>query len=79
MYTIMVYTKDTMKMVKVVFTRMAEKQICKIPNEILEVIQRWVLTVEETGIENTRKQGGKGLHDEPLSGELKGLWSAVVS
>lgn len=62
-------------MVKVVFTKIAKKQICKIPNEILEVVQKWILTIEVIGIGNTRKLGGKGLHDEPLKGELKGLRS----
>lgn len=64
-----------MEKVLVVITRMAQKQILKIPSEIVEVIQKWVLTVETIGIENTRKQGGKGLHDEPLKGELKGMRS----
>jgi len=64
-----------MAKVKVVISRVAQKQIVKIPFELIEVIQKWILTVETIGIENTRKQGGKGLHDEPLKGELKGLRS----
>jgi len=64
-----------MEKVKVVIAKIAQKQIVKIPQELIEVIQKWILTVETIGIENTRKQGGKGLHDEPLKGELKGLRS----
>jgi proteic killer suppression protein len=60
---------------KVIITKIARKQILKIPHELVEVIQKWILTVETIGIESTRKQGGKGLHDEPLKGELRGLRS----
>ena len=64
-----------MEKVKIVITKVAQKQIMKMPQDLIEVIQKWILTVETIGIENTRKQGGKGLHDEPLKGELKGLRS----
>lgn len=64
-----------MDKVKVEITKTAKKQITKLPLEIIEVIQKWILTLEKIGVENTRKQGGKGLHDEPLKGDLKGLRS----
>jgi toxin HigB-1 len=64
-----------MEKVRVIIAKIAQKQIVKIPQELIEVIQKWILTVETIGIENTRRQGGKGLHDEPLKGELKGLRS----
>lgn len=64
-----------MERVKVVIAKAAQRKIVKVPHEIVEVVQRWILIVETIGIENTRKQGGKGLHDEPLRGELKGLRS----
>ena len=63
----MVYSEDVMDKVKVVITRMAQKQILRVPIELIEVIQKWVLTVETIGIENTRKQGGKGLSKNNIS------------
>jgi proteic killer suppression protein len=64
-----------MQKAKVIISKIAQKQIVKIPYDIVEVIQKWIITVETIGIENTRIQGGRGLHDEPLKGELKGLRS----
>lgn len=64
-----------METIIVVMTKLAQKQITRLPIELLEVVQKWILTVEEIGLENTRKHGGKGLHDEPLKGQLKGLRS----
>lgn len=59
----------------IVVSKKAMKQIDKAPKEIIESITEWVAMVESIGIDQTRKDGGKGLHDEPLKGELKGLRS----
>jgi hypothetical protein len=32
----------------------------------------WVANVEESGVEEVRRVGGKGLHDEPLAGDRVG-------
>lgn len=61
--------------VRVILTKLAEKQIEKAPVEIVVSIQKWVYSIEKIGLEATRKIGGKGLHDEPLRGELSGMRS----
>ncbi|PWU15741.1 MAG: hypothetical protein C5B49_11460 [Bdellovibrio sp.] len=47
-----------------------EKQLRKIPNEIVARLQRWARTVEEFGLPEARKV--KGYHDEPLHGQRRG-------
>jgi plasmid maintenance system killer protein len=61
--------------VTVSISKFATKQILKAPKDITVAIQKWVFSVEEIGLEETRRIGGKGLHDELLKGELKGLRS----
>ena len=60
---------------EVLLTKRSKKQIQKAPVYIKQAILEWVESVESFGLEETRKTGGKGLHDEPLSGELKGTRS----
>ncbi len=64
-----------MQKIYVEITKLAQKQIKKAPKEIILSIQKWVFSIEEIGIEQTRKIGGKGLNDEMLKGDLKGLRS----
>jgi proteic killer suppression protein len=44
-------------------------------DKLIDVIQKWVYSLETIGLEETRKSGGKGLHDEPLKGEMVGMRS----
>lgn len=54
----------------VLVSKFAEKQLNKIPKNIVETLRYWVETVERLGIHETRKL--KGYHDEPLKGDRKG-------
>lgn len=47
-----------------------EKQLRRVPQEIIVRLQRWARTIEEFGLEEARKI--KGYHDEPLKGLRKG-------
>jgi toxin HigB-1 len=43
-----------------------EKQLKKVPQEILFRLMRWIRTIEEFGLNEARRV--KGYHDEPLKG-----------
>lgn len=43
-----------------------EKQLKKVPHEIVIRLMRWIRTIEEFGMNEARKV--KGYHDEPLKG-----------
>ncbi len=60
-------------------SRRAMKEINKAPDYIVEAVQKWVESIERIGLEETRRLGGKGLHDEPLKGELLGLRSVRLN
>ncbi len=60
-------------------TRFVEKQSFRLPFEIQEALRKWMRTAEEVGIYKMRETGGKGLHDEPLKGKLKGLRSVRLN
>jgi proteic killer suppression protein len=47
-----------------------EKQLKKIPKEIIIRLMRWIRTIEEFGLMEARKV--KGYHDEPLKGLRQG-------
>ena len=47
-----------------------EKQLRKIPQEIIFRLMRWIRTVEEFGLNEAKKV--KGYHDEPLKGLRQG-------
>ncbi len=51
-------------------TKFADKQLKKLPSNIVAAFWTWVKTVELDGIRNTRKLSG--YHDEPLKGDRKG-------
>jgi proteic killer suppression protein len=57
-------------MTKIVVSKLAEKQISKLPKHIKEALQYWAEAVERQGISEIRKL--KGYHDEPLKGDRKG-------
>ncbi len=48
----------------------AQKQLRKVPQFIRDKLEIWVQTVQEIGLEETRKI--PGYHDEPLKGVRKG-------
>ena len=56
---------------------LTKKQLKKLPLHIVINFQNWVEDIEERGLEEVRKI--PGYHDEPLSGELKGLRSVRLS
>jgi proteic killer suppression protein len=54
----------------VVLTKKVIKELDSIPQFIHDKLEQWIHTVEEIGIEETRKV--PGFHDEPLKGKRKG-------
>ena len=55
----------------------AQKQLRKLPSHIRRQFAAWVESIEEDGLEVTRR--APGLHDEPLRGKLRGLRSVRLS
>ena len=55
---------------KVLISRLALKQLSKMPVYITDKLNQWVERVEFIGLDEVRKI--KGLHDEPLHGTRKG-------
>ena len=62
---------------RVELSKLAIKQIRKLPKEIVFSFQQWVLDVEAQGLEEVRKI--PGYHDEPLKGSMWGLRSVRLS
>lgn len=62
---------------KIWLTKFAEKQLKKLPKNIIAAYYTWVKTIELDGIRNTRKLSG--YHDEPLKGDRKGQRSVRLS
>lgn len=58
-------------------SKLAKKQLQKIPKHIQESLRNWVITVERLGIRETRKL--IGFHDEPLKGQRKGQRSVRLN
>jgi proteic killer suppression protein len=58
-------------------TRLAEKQLRKVPRNILDNLMIWVAAVEHDGLEEVRKV--PGYHDEPLKGDRAGQRSIRLS
>ena len=62
-----------------------EKQLKKIPQEIVFRLMSWIRTIQEFGLSEARKV--KGYHDEPLKGVRQGQrsvrlgikWRAIYS
>jgi addiction module RelE/StbE family toxin len=63
----------------VTMSKLAEKQLNKVPLYIQRNILEWIELVIKVGISESRKIRGSGLHDEPLSGSLRGLRSIRLS
>lgn len=62
---------------RVWITRFAEKQIGRLPKQIVAAYRTWVKTMELDGIRATRAL--LGYHDEPLKGDRKGQRSVRLS
>lgn len=61
----------------VTITRQAKKGLEKAPGYIQDKFFTWVFSVQEFGLETTRK--ASGFHDEPLSGQRKGQRSVRLN
>jgi toxin HigB-1 len=55
---------------KVFITKNAEKDLIKLPIQVVIKLKRWTSQVTLMGLRETRKI--KGYHDEPLQGDRKG-------
>ena len=64
-------------MMRVSFTKFAEKQIIKLPTGIIRSLSYWIDTVVLLGIRETRRLSG--YHDEPLKGTRKGQRSVRLN
>lgn len=62
---------------RVEITRLAEKQLRKVPRHIVDNLMIWVAAVEHDGLEAVRKV--RGYHDEPLKGDRAGQRSIRLS
>ena len=62
---------------RVKITRLAEKQLRKLPRHIVDNLMIWVAAVEHDGLEEVRKV--PGYHDEPLKGDRTGQRSIRLS
>lgn len=62
---------------KVTFTKQAEKEIRKLPREIIESLLLWAERIEFEGMAHVRKIAG--YHDEALKGERKGQRSVRLN
>lgn len=57
---------------KIEFHRKAYKEYLKAPSIVKQAVEEWLISLKTIGVELTRIQGGKGLHDEPLKGQRLG-------
>ena len=62
---------------RVEITRLAEKQLRKLPRHSVDNLMIWVAAVEHDGLEEVRKV--PGYHDEPLKGDRSGQRSIRLS
>jgi len=65
------------KLCQVVLSRFAEKQLRKLPEQIVKAFAAWVRAVELEGIQAVRRI--PGYHDEPLKGDRKGQRSVRLN
>ncbi len=65
------------KKCQVWLTKFAEKQLKKLPKNIIAAYFSWAKTVEIDGIRKTRSL--PGYHDEPLKGDRKGQRSVRLN
>ncbi len=61
----------------VILSKLARKQLQRMPRHIVENLAAWVDDVETRGLEEARKV--PGYHDEPLHGERHGQRSIRLS
>lgn len=54
----------------ITYSKLAEKELRKLPLNIIESLSYWVEIVSKMGLSEVRKISG--YHDEPLKGERKG-------
>jgi proteic killer suppression protein len=62
---------------RVEISRLAAKQLRKVPRHIVNNLMIWVTAVEQDGLEGVRKV--PGYHDEPLKGDRIGQRSIRLS
>jgi proteic killer suppression protein len=62
---------------KVFMSKTAFRDLKKVPKHLQEKFRAWVMAVNQTGLEETRKR--PGWHDEPLSGKRKGQRSVRLN
>jgi len=62
---------------RVEISRLAQKQLRRIPRFIVDNLMIWVAAVEHDGLEEVRKVSG--YHDEPLKGDRAGQRSIRLS
>ena len=62
---------------RVEITKLAEKQLRKLPRHIVDNLMIWVAAIEHDGLEEVRKV--PGYHDEPLKGQRSGQRSIRLS
>lgn len=62
---------------RVEITKLATKQLRKLPRHIVDNLMIWVAAVEHDGLEEVRKV--PGYHDEPLKGDRAGQRSIRLS
>ncbi len=62
---------------RVILSKLARKQLQRMPRHIVENLAAWVDDVETRGLEEARKV--PGYHDEPLHGERHGQRSVRLS
>jgi toxin HigB-1 len=62
---------------KVAITRLAQKQLRKVPQHVKDNLMIWVMAVEHDGLEEVRKV--PGYHDELLKGDRAGQRSIRLS
>lgn len=62
---------------QVTLTKFAEKQLKRLPKNIIAAYFTWVRSVELEGIRKVRKLSG--YHDEPLKGDRKGQRSVRLN
>jgi proteic killer suppression protein len=62
---------------RVEISRLAAKQLRKVPRHIVTNLMIWILAVEQDGLDEVRKV--RGYHDEPLKGDRIGQRSIRLS
>lgn len=62
---------------KVILSKLAQKQILKVPSFIQEKFQLWIDKVKNEGLDDARKI--KGFNDEALKGNRKGQRSVRLN